>query len=264
MHLAWPQAHTPFRLEVTASIGNRGTTTEFYNIYDERITRFDRSADLVFGQIYFNKSERLSFWVNYTNGLNPEHQVLAGFDRLQKGLFLGGNVRAGQYAVVFEYGYQAFQDSLYQDNLWFDQSFELPSGVKPRLSSGIGIGNKDGLEWMLQGSVEIPLSRSLVIEPLYVLAKSRAAQHHQPRLGIRSRIRLLDTGEISTGFAQALNGKREGQRKVLMIQGTIPFLERHQLQLTLHKNVMEGGQITLVALGFNTGLGKTNPGGKSR
>lgn len=258
---AHSQIHTPHRLEFSASVGNRGTTTEFYNIYDEKITRIDRSADLVFGQIYFKKSERLALWMNYTNGLNPEYQVLAGFDRPQKGVYAGGRALAGPYSVVFEYGYHLFQDSLYQDNLWLDHSFDLPSGVRPRLSSGIGIGNQDRLEWMVQGSVEIPLSRFLSVEPLYVLAKNRTIQHHQSRLGIRSRIRLLEKGEISAGFAQIVSDEEEGRSSIFMFQVDIPFLERHQLQFTLHKNATEGKQTTLVALGLRTGLGKMNQGG---
>lgn len=258
------QSHTPHKVAFTASVGNRGTTTEFFNIYDEKITQIDRSSDLVFGQIYFQKSDRLALWLNYTNGLNPVHQVLAGLDRLQRGVYAGGKALASPYTIVFEYGYQTFEDSLYQDNLRLDHSFVLPSGLKPRISTGIGIGNEDHLEWVLQGGVEIPLSRSLFVEPLYILVKHHQVQYRRSRLGVRGRLRLLDNGGISAGFVQEINSQRKKQDAAFMIQAAIPFLERHLLHFTIHKNFIKERQITLVALGLSTGIGKMNMRGNSQ
>ncbi len=243
------------RFQLGAAIGTRGMSTEQVNFLNESVTRFDRSLNLVYAQLAFRQSDRLSFWFRYAAGYNPDAYVLGGMDRQQTSFFVGGRQQAGAYTLQLEYAYNIYQDSLYQDALMVEQAYELAGGLKPTLKSWIGIGKQALIEWMIQAGVVIPVNQQIGLEPLIIGTRTLLYPDASTMLGLRAHIGLFEKGSLKAAISRELNAPEEA-RTAFYITGAIPFMQWHQLNVTLQRNVLYPGRTTLFALGMTLGIGR--------
>ncbi|MFK7846545.1 MAG: hypothetical protein AB8G77_14695 [Rhodothermales bacterium] len=269
------QATSPRRLQVSTSIGTRSTSTALNNLFGESVGRFERSLDLVHAEISFRKNDRLTIWARYSDGANPAAYVLAGIDRQLKSLYAGGKANFNQYTAALQYGYHTFGDSLYQDNVSVEQAYELKSGVITLLNTSVGIGNEDRFEWLVQGSLLFPVIEQLKIEPMLLLSKNGFETETRTHAGMRAHISLFEKGKVHLGMSREINAVASKAGTALLFTGTIPFMQWHQLNLTVQKNWTQQNRVvqntleranvnldrtTLIAIGMTLGIGRQNYG----
>ncbi len=243
------------RFQFSAAAGTRGTSTEQANFYDESVTRFDRSINLAYAQVAYRRSDRLSLWFRYADGYNPGEYALGGIDRQQLSFYAGGHHRAGAYSLDVEYAYHNYQDSLYQDALMAAQSYELPGGFRPTLYARIGIGKQALIEWMVQAGVVIPVGQQVGIEPVIIGTRTILDPDGSAMLGLRAHLGFFEKGSLKAAVSREIN-PLENPRTAFYLTGAIPFMQWHQLNVTLQHNTLSHGRTTLFALGMTLGIGR--------
>lgn len=269
------QAKSPRRLHISTAIGTRSTSATRNNFFGESVGNFERSLNLVQAEISFRKSERLDFWARYSDGFNSAAYVWAGIDRQQNSFFAGGRANFNQYTAALQYSYHTFADSLYQDNLSIEQAYELESGLITLLNTSVGIGNKDRLEWLMQGSVLFPVIEQLKIEPILLLSKNGFETETRTHAGMRAHISFFEKGMVRLSLSREINAVASKAGTAFLFTGTIPFMQWHQLNLTVQQNWTRQNRIpqnrgvpntleqvnenidrtTLIALGITLGFG---------
>lgn len=249
------------RLQVSVAVGALSTASSETNLFGESIGRLDRTLQLTEATVAYRKSERLLLAAQYYHGQTPDTYLLAGLHGVQSAYFIGGTAQAGAYANTFRYGAQTYSDSLKQDVLWIDQSYEFATGYTPRLGFWAGIGINNQLEWMATGSIEIPVAQQMMIEPMVVFSKTALSgldDTRYTRLGLRAHFGLFEKGQLSAGVTQQVSSKQSADGWAFAFTGTFPLMKHHALNLSVQQHASDLDRTTVFAFGGSLGIGRLN------
>lgn len=247
------KAQSVSRLQFSASLGSRGTSTEVSNLFGESVSRFERSVDLVFGEVVYQKNERVKLWARYSSGFNPGDYIFAGLDRAQSALYLGGQARTQAYVATVQYGYQSLQDSLYHDVLWTEHAYLLSSGITPTLTTWVGMGKQIDFEWMLRSGIKLPLHQHFALEPMLMLSDDDVQSKTRKYLGVTTHISMPEKGYLSLGVSRQISqGRKNGI--AFLCSGTVPFIHQHKIIFSVQRNSIGNVHTTLFALGMTLSL----------
>lgn len=243
------------RFQFRLAVGALATTTRIPNVYDEPISNSQRSADVVYAALVYQKNDQISFWARYNNGLSPEPAALTGLDHFQQMLFVGGSARTTSIVSSWQYGYQSLQDSLHHDILWTSHSYQFSKGVRPSIDTWLGVGNRDRIEWMLRFGFGIPLGQSVEIEPVVFYVKNGFALTPQLHVGLQSQWRLTGIFQIKASVSRITTGLEHRDDTAFLLDGSIPFLKNNQITFSIRHNAFDLNRTTAVAFGIVIGLG---------
>lgn len=243
------------RFQFRLAAGALATTTRIPNLFDEPISNSQRSANVVYAELVYQKNEQIRFWGRYHGGLSPEPIVLAGLDRFQETIFIGGSAQTHALESRWQYGYQTFQDSLHQDILWTTHSYRFRKGVRPTIDTWLGIGDRDRIEWMLRLGIGIPVGQAVVLEPVAFYAKEGVAPDPRLHLGLQSQWDLFDFFSFKAGVSRVVTASDHRKDTAFLFDGHIPFLKDDQITFSIRRNAFGLNRSTAVAFGLVLGLG---------
>lgn len=245
-------AQTEKGIQFSLMAGSQAISSESENLYGESVSQFDRAMQVAFAEVFYQKNEQVALWVRYTNGFNPGPYVFNALNRSNTSLFVGGEARSRAYTGVVQYGYQAVDDSLYRDVLWTRHRLGLTERLTTTLSTWLGVGNHIAREWMIRGGVIYHITNQVGVEPMMLLFDDGLEPGIQRYLGFNLHLNFLEAGVFSIGVSKG--GERRFEDTAFLVDGKLPFLRGHQLNLSLQRSLNNASAATLIALGITLNL----------
>ena len=152
-------------------------------------------------------SRKLRMYAKYDNSLSLDLASLVRTNAEAQAFSVGGIVPWGHKLTSrFEYGTRILPEDVTQQIFSTEQVYFLSDKLALKGGGFMGISNKLNNEWLVYGSVRVPISKVYAIEPYYFYARVEGAPRPENRFLLNNQFRNEKGYELNIGAMYGIAG----------------------------------------------------------
>lgn len=208
-------------------------------------------------QLTAQVSKQLRMYLKFDNSLSLDLASLVRSNQEAQAFSIGAVLPSGDKLVSrFEYGARFLPDAAVQQVFSTEQVYFLSEKISLKGGGFIGLSNKINNEWLLFGSVRVPISTVYAIEPYYFFARVEGAPRSENRFMLNNQFRSKQGYELNIGALYGIAGlpRDAGKDKIYgtYITTVLPFSRTVWGQASVRWEKFPTGD--LLAFGFGVKL----------